>query len=115
MTMDERPTQDKRPKAIRLELVGILLPKTKWEQDLIEGGARKIVSIAFAIPDLSDSITAELAAQSFAGSVANVTIELLGPSFYMGDIKDGQVMNAKTGEIQGTIYGVEGVAADSDC
>ncbi len=107
-------TQDSRKPAIRIELAGVLVPKTKWEPDLIEGGVRKVVSIAFAIPNLPDGITSELAAQSFANNLAHVTIELLGPTFYFGDLEDGEVLNAKTGDIQATIYRVNGVSVEKE-
>lgn len=85
------------PNIIRLQNIQIETPSVKWEKDDFHGGAQQVVTIKFKVPDLAMAYQSELAAQKFVDGLANVTIELLGPSFYMPNV------DPETGEVSESI------------
>jgi hypothetical protein len=79
---------------IRINKALIQNPRVKWEPDKFNGGARQIVTVSFEIPDLPMTFQSELAAQVAVNGLADVVIELEGPTFYMPSV------NRETGEIE---------------
>lgn len=91
---------------IRIEGVFIDKPTVTWERDELDGrGTRQVITVKFKAADLSKPIQQELAEQHFANGFANLTIELLQPSFY----GVGLMVDSASGEMVGEASDAETV------
>ncbi len=91
---DQNEDQAEARNVIKLDLVGIGVPTIAFEKDLLNGGAEEVTTIKFKVRNLPKATQLELASQSYANKIANLSIRLLEPSIY-------RVMNvdSETGEV----------------
>lgn len=102
--MEDQGAKEEREErnAIRLDMVGIGLPKIALEKDMINGGAYEVTTISFKVRNMTKGLQQELAAQSFGNKYGNLNLRLLEPSIYM--VKE---VNPETGEVSEPVESVD--------